>query len=185
MCLCSCLSMVFCSLHFCNKTIWKKMLNGFPDFKSSFVYDRWLQPWLYSVVPLRFPPAVSVPGAVPWVNGCTQQWRDTLLAWCRQHSTGTAAVTGSWICPKFVLAAVATQMTVCHGILKGWLYTPQAELPELSFIFLFNSVSVASVIKVLPTLLLLKLTSSIHTKYLTWWNNVFSHCSVRNGWGRN
>lgn len=150
------------------------MLNSFPDFKSSFVRDFWLQPWLYDVVPLRFPRAVSVPGAAPRVNGCRQQWTDRLLAWRRHHSAGTAAVTGSWIYPKFVLTAVATQMTACHGILKGWLYSPQAELPELSFLFLFNSVSVASVIKVLPTFLLLKLTLSIHTKYLTWWNNVFT-----------
>lgn len=103
---------------------------------------------------------------------------------CRQHSAGTAAVAGSCICPRFVLAAAATQMAACHGILKGWLYTPQAELPKLSFLFLFNGVSFASVIKVLPTLLLLKLIS-VHTKYLTWWNNVFSHCSVPSGWGHN
>lgn len=146
MCLCSCLSMFFCSLHFCNKAIRKKQLNAFPDLKSSFACDRWPQPWLYGVVPLRFPPAVSVPGAVPRGNGCTQQWTDTLPARCRQRSAGTAAATGSWICPKFV------QVTTCHWILKGWLHTPQAELSELSFLFLFNSVSVASVIKVLPTL---------------------------------
>lgn len=62
MCLCSYLSMFFCSLRFCNKTILKKMSNSFPAFKSSFVRDGWLQPWLYGVEPSQLPPAVSVPG---------------------------------------------------------------------------------------------------------------------------
>ena len=67
---------------------------------------------------------------------------------CRYRCTRT------WICPKFVLAPVATQTTACHGMLKGWLHTPQAGLAELSYLFHFKSDSVASVIKVLLTLLL-------------------------------
>lgn len=144
MCPCASLSIIF-FLYFYIKTVCKKTLSDFPDFKYPLVSDLWLQSQLYSMIPLHIPPAVSVPEG-PTKHVAAHSRRQMLQAWCR-HCCSDRQMNLPRI--HALLHRLPTM-----GFVKGWLYNPQAELPEKSLFSFLNHSSVSSVISMSSTLLL-------------------------------